>query len=207
MGSSSLLQIDKNLRYILHHLIIICAQIVVFIEHSEGVFKPSELWEMYQELKSDQGNPCKDRKETHATRFKDHLLSLLPDWSEFSRENKGRKDIYISHKVTVAGELAKKHKFQSCRAEALILMRAAMIIHKLCLESQESLGGSFSANCLTAPVNHKNMRIFNTVLQGQSTAFGKKNINDNTNQDARDKLHASFHSCSCTTRQRGYTIQ
>ena len=45
-----------------------------------------------------------------------------------------------------------------------------------------------SANCLTAPLN-KNMRIFfNTVLQGQSTVFGKKNINDNANQDARDKI-------------------
>ena len=58
---------------------IICAQIVAFIEHSEGVFKLSELWEMYQELMSDQGNPCNDRKEPHATRFKDHLLSLLPE--------------------------------------------------------------------------------------------------------------------------------
>ena len=137
---------------------------------------------------SDQGNPCKSRKEPHTTRFKNHLLILLPEWSEFSRQNKGRKDIYISHKVTVADELAKKHKFQSCQAEALILMRAAMIIHKLCLESQESFNGSSSANCLTAPVN-KNMRIFfNTVLQGQSTVFGKKNINDNTIQDARDKI-------------------
>ena len=36
----------------------------------------------------------------------------------------------------VADELAKKHKFQSCQAEALSLMRAAVIIHKLCLESQ-----------------------------------------------------------------------
>ena len=67
-------------------------------------------------------------------------------------------------------------------------MRAAMIIHKLCQESQEPFNGSFSANCLTAPVN-KNMRIFfNTVLQGQATVNGKKNINDNTNQDARDKI-------------------
>ena len=44
------------------------------------------------------------------------------------------------------------------------------------------------ATLLTAPVNN-NMRIyFNTVLQGQSTVFGKKNINDNANQDARDKI-------------------
>ena len=64
----------------------------------------------------------------------------------------------------------------------------SMIIHKLCLESQEPFDGCFSANCLTAPVN-KNMRIFfNTVLQGQATVNGKKNINDNTNQDARDKI-------------------
>ena len=101
---------------------------------------------------SDQGNPYKDRKEPHATRFKDHH-SLLPEWSEFSRENKGRKDIYISHKATVADELAKKHKLQCSQAEALIPMRAAVIIHKLCLESQESFNGSFSANCLLAPVN------------------------------------------------------
>ena len=94
---------------------IICAQIVAFIEYSEGVFKLSELWEMYQELMSDQGNPCKDRKEPHATRFKDHFLRLLPEWSEFSRENKGRKDIYISHKVTVADELAKNTNFKAAR--------------------------------------------------------------------------------------------
>ena len=134
---------------------IICAQIVAFIEHSEGVFKLSELREMYQELMSDQGDPCKDRREPHATHFKDHLLSLLPQWSEFSGENKGRKDIYISHNVTVADELAKIHNFQSCQAEALILLCAAVIIHKLCLESQESFNCSFSANCLTAPVNKK----------------------------------------------------
>ena len=90
---------------------IICAQIMAFIEHSEGVFKLSQLREMYLELMSDQGNPCKDRKEPHASRFKDHLLSLLPEWSEFSGENKGRKDIYISHEATVADELAKKHDF------------------------------------------------------------------------------------------------
>ena len=57
----------------------ICAQIVAFIEHSEGVFKLSEILEMDQELMSDQGNPCKDRQEPHATRFKDHLLSLIPE--------------------------------------------------------------------------------------------------------------------------------
>ena len=65
-------------------------------------------------------------------------------------------------------------------------MSAALIIHKLCLESQDPFNDSFSANCLTAPLN-KNM-FFNTVLQWQSTVFGKKNINDNTNQDARDKI-------------------
>ena len=96
---------------------IICTQIMAFIEHSEGVFKLSELREMYQELMSDQGNPCKDRKELHATRFKDLLLNLLPEWSEFSRENKGRKDIYMSHKVTVADELAKNTNFKSARQE------------------------------------------------------------------------------------------
>ena len=94
---------------------IICAQIVAFIEYSEGVFKLSELREMYQEVMSDQSNPCKDRKEPHATRVKDHLLRILPEWSEFSRENKGREDIYISHKVTVADEFAKNTNFKGAR--------------------------------------------------------------------------------------------
>ena len=49
--------------------LIICAQIVAFIEHSEGVFKLSELREMYQELMSDQGIPCKDRRS--------HMLHIL----------------------------------------------------------------------------------------------------------------------------------
>lgn len=78
---------------------IICAQIIALIEHSDTTsFKLSELREMYQKLMSDQGHPCRDKKEPHSTRFKDHLLNFLPEWADFSKGNKGRKDIYISHK-------------------------------------------------------------------------------------------------------------
>jgi hypothetical protein len=59
---------------------IICAQIIALIEHSDTtLFKLSELCEMYQKLMSDQGSPCRDKKEPHSTRFKDHLLNFLPE--------------------------------------------------------------------------------------------------------------------------------
>ena len=50
---------------------IICAQIVAFIEHSEGVFKPSELLEMYQELMSDL------IKVIHAKTERSHMLHVI----------------------------------------------------------------------------------------------------------------------------------
>jgi hypothetical protein len=67
---------------------IICAQIVAMIEHSDTTsFKLSELREMYQKLMSDKGRPLRDKMEPHSTRFKDHLLDLLPEWDEFSKGN------------------------------------------------------------------------------------------------------------------------
>ena len=80
---------------------IICAQIVALIEHSETtLFKLSELREMYRNLLSDQDRPC-EKKEPHSTRFKDHLLKLLPECAEFSKGNEGRIEIYLSHKCKV----------------------------------------------------------------------------------------------------------
>ena len=65
-------------------------QTVALIEHSDTtLFKLSELRKMYQKLMSDQGCPCRDKKEPHSTRFKDHLLKLLPEWAQFSKGNEG----------------------------------------------------------------------------------------------------------------------
>jgi hypothetical protein len=135
---------------------IICAQIVAMIEHSDTTsFKLSELREMYQKLMSDKGRPLRDKREPHSTRFKDHLLDLLPEWDEFSKGNEGRKDIFLSHKFRVAEELAKTYKSQIGQEDALIFMRAAVMMHKLCLQSPKLFDGSFPPNYFTACVNEE----------------------------------------------------
>lgn len=86
----------------------ICAQMVALIESSDtSIFKLSELRDMYRTLMKDQGCPLGDNRDPHSTRFKEHLLSLLPEWAEYSKVNAGRTNIYVSHKVSVADELAK----------------------------------------------------------------------------------------------------
>jgi hypothetical protein len=168
---------------------IICAQIVALIEHSDTtLFKLSELREMYQKLRSDQGRPCRDKKEPHSTRFKDHLLDLLPEWAEFSKGNEGRKDIYISHTLKVADELAKTYRSQIGQEDALMFMRAAVMMHKFCLQSQEPFNGSFPPNCLTAPVNEEMRSFFNVVLQGPSALHGCEKMGGDANLDAREKI-------------------
>ena len=123
---------------------IVCAQIIALIEHSDTTsFKLSQLREMYQTLISGQCHPCRDKKKPHTTRFKDHLLKFLPEWAEFSKGNKGRKYIYISHKVNVAGELVRKYTSHNGQEDAPILMQAAVMIHSICLQSQEPFDGSF----------------------------------------------------------------
>ena len=81
-------------------------------------------------------------KKPHTTRFKDHLLKFLPEWAEFSKGNKGRKYIYISHKVNVAVELVRKYTTHNGQEDALILMQAAVMMHSICLQSQEPFDGS-----------------------------------------------------------------
>ena len=72
------------------------AQIVAIVEDSDSVFKLSSLCQMYRTLMEEQGNPCRSTREPHSTRFKYHLLSLLPEWAEFAQG----KEIYNSNTTT-----------------------------------------------------------------------------------------------------------
>ena len=81
------------------------AQIVALVEDSDTVFKLSTLRKMYITLMEGQGTPCQYSKEPHTTRFKEHLLSLLSEWDEFSQG----KEIYLSNKMKVADLVAKAH--------------------------------------------------------------------------------------------------
>ena len=61
---------------------------------------------------------AKIKKEPHSTRYKDHILSMLPDWSEFSKGNEGRKDIFISNNLKVADDVVKTYGTQVGQEDA-----------------------------------------------------------------------------------------
>ena len=141
----------------------VTAQLVTFVDESRSeVYKLSVLREMYQKMMSDLGRPCSGR-EPHATRFKEHMLLHLPDWDTF---NQGR-DVYLSHRETVGNVLAEAYKSsQIDQDEALLLIRAAIFLRKCILTKQDTFKGSFSANCLTSPVDEAVLSFMNVVLQG-----------------------------------------
>ena len=141
---------------------IVTAQIVALVEDSDSVFKLSALRKMYQTLMEEKGTPCQDAREPHSTRFKEFLLDLLPEWAEFSQG----KDIYISSNTNVSDLLAKAHKAQICQDDALLLMRAAVILRKLCLQKQKVFNGSFPPDSLTSPVPDELRGFINTIIQG-----------------------------------------
>ena len=80
----------------------VIAQLSAFVDDSRiEVFKLTALRELYKTMMSDIGRPCSGR-EPHSTRFKDHLLHHLPEWTEFAQGT----DVFISHKVMVGTVLA-----------------------------------------------------------------------------------------------------
>ena len=60
------------------------------------------------------------------------------------------KDVYLTNNAKVADLLAKIHS-NIDQDEALLLMWAALILCKRCLQKQESFNGSFAPNGLTSP--------------------------------------------------------
>ena len=47
-------------------------------------------------------------------------------------------------------------------------MRAAVMVHTVSLQRQETFDGSFPRNCLTGPVNEEMRSFFNVVFRGRS---------------------------------------
>ena len=160
------------------------AQIVALVEDSDSVFKLSALRQMYRTLMEEQGSPCHDTREPNSTRFKEHLLNLLPEWAEFSQG----KEIYISNKTKVADLLAKAHDSQIGQDDALLLMRAAVILRKHCLQKVEPFNGSFSPGCLTASVPEELRSFINIILQGPSILREQGNIEMDERVHGRAKI-------------------
>ena len=69
-----------------------------------------------------------------------------------------------------------------------MFMRAAVMMHTVCLQRQETFDGSFPHNCLTGPVNEEMRSFFNVVFRGRSALCGRVMVAGDANLDPRDKI-------------------
>ena len=69
-----------------------------------------------------------------------------------------------------------------------MLMRAAVMMHTVCLQRQETCDASFPHNCLTGPVNEEMRSFFNVVLRGRSALCGRVMVAGDANLDPRDTI-------------------
>jgi len=98
------------------------------------------------------------------SRSLEYLLKLLPERTEFCQGNQ----VYISTNRKAGNLLAEAHKTQLGQDDALLLMRAAVILRKCCLQRQEPFSGSFVADSLTSSVPGQLRSFLNILLQGPS---------------------------------------
>ena len=91
----------------------------------------------------------------------------------------------MSNKDSVASLLAVAHNNHIGQSDALLLMRAAVVLRKLCLQKQPEFNGSFSPDCLTAHVATEVRSFINVVLQGLSIL---EKDDKAVNLDARTKV-------------------
>lgn len=138
---------------------------------------------MYRTVMEQQGQSYNDIRVPHSARFKEHLLSLLPEWIPFFQG----KEVYLSKKTTVGEQLAKLHN-NIDEDDALLLMQAAVILHRLNLQKQEPFSGCFSTNCLTSPVPKELHSFINVILQGTSIQQDQENYDNNEHTFGRAKI-------------------
>ena len=176
-----------------HFKAIAIAQIVALVEDSEdSVFKLSALRQFYRTVMEDQGTPCSDTRKPHFTRFKEYLLKLLPEWTDFSQG----KEVYISSNHKVGHLLADAHKSQSViQDDALLLMRAVVVLRKCCLQRQEPFTGSFGPDSLTSPVPGQLRSFINILLQGPSI------LHEQNNDELQGQVHGRARVASAIAQQ------
>ena len=162
------------------------AQIVALVEDSDCSFTISNLRQLYRTLMNERGHVC-CYKEPHTTRFKIHLLSLLPDWSEHQKV--GGRETYIASKQKVEDSVARDHNSdQIDQDEALLLTRAALVLHKYCLQPVHKFDGTLPSNCLTVSVPEP-LRVFNDiVLQGPGLLKAYEDNTEDDNLKPRSKM-------------------
>ena len=62
------------------------------------------------------------------------------------------------------------------------------MMHKVCLQRQETFDGSLPHNCVTGPVNEEMRSFFNVVIRGRSALCGRVMVSGDANLDPRDKI-------------------
>lgn len=145
----------------------VTAQLVFFMSESGGTFKLVQLQSLYKKKLEELGRTC---PQVNPTRFKEHLLHHLPTgWDSFS---KGR-DVFLSHSDTVGEVLSHTvQKLEINQDDALLLVKAAGVLRRHVLASQDPFTGSFSSDCLTRPVPEPFLTFMNVLLQGPKSMEG-----------------------------------
>lgn len=197
-----------------HFNAIAIAQIAALVEDSDSVFKLSDLRHLYRSVMEKQGSPCSDTREPYSTRFKEYLLKLLPEWTEFSQG----KEVYISRRQMVGDLLAEDPKNQLGQDDALLLMRAAVLLRKCCLQRQEPFTGSFATDSLTSPIPGQLKSFLNILLQGpsflreqhneefQAQKQGRARVANAISQQIKYNTCSGFHHATLAFQSRTGTL-
>ena len=133
----------------------------------------------------EQGMTCVDPTEPHSTRFKECLLKLLPNWSDFC-QGKGH-EVYISNNQKLGDVLADAHKSQLDQNDSLFLMRAAVLLRKSFLQKQKPFTGSFSQDSFTSHVPCQLSSFLNILLQRPSMLQEEQSEQQDENMQGRKK--------------------
>ena len=156
--------------------VMVTAQLVLYMSDSSQVFKLSQLQSLYKNKLIEPGRPC---PILNPTRFKEHILKNLPaDWYAFT---KGR-DVFLGNSDTVGEVLRQSHHQSIDQDEAMLLMKAAGMLRRHILTTQESFSGSFSDNCFTDTVPEPLLTFLKVPLQGSKANIespSEMNVNDN----------------------------
>ncbi len=156
------------------------------MEDKRDVFKLSFLKKLYCERLEQLGHPY--TAELHSTRFKEHLLKLMPSWSIHSE---GRQ-IFFSHKKTISAALAKEAETAEIGDnDARKIIEVGLMMRKYTLKKQGPFTGTFSAKCLSESVAYPLLVLVDTMLEG-TTAIQREECTDQSDADITARLKVAY---------------
>ena len=150
---------------------LVMAHLVAYMEENQAIYKLTTLRMLIREKLEDMGRPCVEEWQPHMTRFKDHLLELLPDWSS----HKQGKNTFLSHKDTVSSSVAKAAMDAEIGDdEARKIVEVGLLMRKYILMTQGPFHGQFSSKCLSEPVATPLLTLIDVMLEGTASINAKQ---------------------------------